>query len=70
MSITYEFYLDVFWVTNLILDGAVLTLTALLGKERISLVRIPLSAAFGATASACFLGFLLMEDISLSFIFL
>ncbi len=57
MSITYEFYLDVFWVTNLILDGAVLTLTALLGKERISLVRIPLSAAFGATASAClFLG--------------
>lgn len=57
MSVTYEFYLDVFWVTNLILDGAVLALTALLGKERISLVRIPLSAAFGATASAClFLG--------------
>lgn len=53
MSETYEFYLDVFWVTNLILDGAVLALTGLLGKERLSPVRIALSAAFGATASAC-----------------
>lgn len=50
---TYEFYLDVFWVTNLIMDGAVLALTGLLGKEKLSFLRIFLASSFGATASAC-----------------
>lgn len=50
---TYEFYLDVFWVTNLVMDGAALILTGLVGRDRISPARIALAAAFGATSSAC-----------------
>lgn len=53
MRVTYEFYLDVFWVTNLIMDGVVLTLTGLLGRERIRMSRILMASALGATASAC-----------------
>ncbi len=53
MRVTYEFYLDVFWVTNLMMDGAILALTGLLGRERIPVLRILLASAFGATASAC-----------------
>lgn len=47
----YEIYLDVFWVTNFVMDMLVLALVRRCRKSRSSLARILLSSAIGATGS-------------------
>lgn len=47
----YEFYPDVFWVTNFGMDMLVLLLVRYVKKSRGSKVRVLLASAFGATGS-------------------
>lgn len=47
----YEFYPDIFWVTNFVMDTLVLLLVRQMKKSGSPIYRIPVSSAFGATAS-------------------
>lgn len=49
---TYEFYLDVFWVTNFVMDFFALAAARCLKKGHGPLYRLALASAFGSTGSA------------------
>lgn len=59
----YQFYPDVFWVTNFFMDFLVLILVRILKKSRSSIWRLVLSSVFGATGSVVL--FLLLSDYQL-----